>query len=416
MLVNQRYISVKFSEEELRERNKALAILLDISNFLSGSLRLGEVLDGALYKVMEHFGLHAGRVYLMDESGQSLTLAAHRGIEVSGLERVRINEGFTGKAAHSRSFILQHVSQLENQERRDLLLSKGLQIVVCVPLIAMDRVIGVINLAAKDVVEFDQEKIDLFGAIGNLIAVAAHNAKLYEDLEKKIREIQEKGETIKFFTYSALHDLKSPVIGIHGLTRLLHSQYRSALDDKGRHYCDQILKSAAQVELLVERINTYIMAKEAPLNIETFQVKEIIEMIRAEFSAALTQRGVTWVEPASLPEIRADRLSLTRVFRNLVDNALKYGGKGLSEIRIGYRSDGNFHIFSVSDDGVGVKNEHCEKIFQVFERHETSKGTEGSGLGLAITRVIAERHGGKVRMEPGAEKGVTFHIYLAKNL
>jgi K+-sensing histidine kinase KdpD len=416
MLINKRYIRVRFSEVELRARNRALAVLLDISDFLSRSQRLAEVLDGALQKVLEHFELDAGRIYLMDESGESLTLAAHRGVEISGLERVHISEGFTGKAARTQSFILQDASDLDDQVRAALLVSKGLNIIICVPLIAMGKVVGVLNLAASRLIELDQGMIDVFELIGNQIAIAIQNAKLYESLDAKIKEVAEKNETIKFFAYSALHDLKSPLIGIHGLSRRLHQQYRELLDDRGKNYCDQILKAAAQTQALVERINVYITAKEAPLSIEPVAVKEITETIRNEFAAALQQRGIIWSEPQEFPVVQADRLSLIRVFRNLVDNALKYGGADLREIRIAYRDDELHHILSVSDDGVGIKQEDQGKIFKAFHRQGTSRGVEGSGLGLAIVRVIAERHRGSVRVESGVPKGSTFTISIAKDL
>ena len=416
MLINKRYITVHFSEVELRARNWALAVLLDISDFLSHAQRLTEVLDGALQKVLEQFELDAGRIYLMDEGGESLSLAAHRGVEATGLERVHISEGFTGKAARTRSFILQDASDLEDRVRADMLARKGLKIIICVPLIAMGKVVGVLNLAASRPVELDQGVIDLFALIGNQIAIAIQNARLYESLDAKIREVAEKNETIKFFAYSALHDLKSPLIGIHGLSRLLHQQYRELLDARGKSYCDQILKAAAHAQALVERINIYVTAKETPLRIELLPVQEITLTIRNEFAAALQQRGVRWAEPQELPVVRADKLSLIRIFRNLVDNALKYGGEELHEIRIGYRDEGLLHTFTVSDDGVGIKKEDQDRIFKAFQRQETSRGVEGSGLGLAIIRVIAERHGGSVRVENGVPKGVTFSFSIAKEL
>jgi K+-sensing histidine kinase KdpD len=416
MLVNKKYLSVQFSESELRERNRALSILLDISNFLSRPLNFKEVLDGALHKVLQHFDLAAGRIYLVDDTGQYLDLAAHTGIEISGLEKVRMGEGFSGLAAQTRSFILQDVTALEDKKRAALLLSKGFRIVICVPLIAMDKVLGVMNLASAKVIEIDAGKVDLLGVIGNQIAVAANNARLYEDLANKVKELEEKRDTIRFFAYSALHDLKSPAIGIYGLTKLLHKHYRDLLDERGRRYCDQILNAAAQIEALVERINSYIMAKEAPFTFENVPLKEVTDVIRNEFAAVLNQRHISWVEPEHLPVIRADRLSLIRVLRNLADNALKYGGEGLSELKIGYAEDEDFHILSLTDDGVGMQKQDAEKVFEIFQRHKTSKGTEGTGLGLAIIKVIAERHRGSVRMEPGAGKGVTFHVCIAKHL
>ena len=72
MLINKKYLSVKFSESELRERNRALSILLYIGNFLSRPLQLKDVLDGVLHKVLDHFDLAAGRIYLTDDTHQYL--------------------------------------------------------------------------------------------------------------------------------------------------------------------------------------------------------------------------------------------------------------------------------------------------------------------------------------------------------
>jgi signal transduction histidine kinase len=115
-----------------------------------------------------------------------------------------------------------------------------------------------------------------------------------------------------------------------------------------------------------------------------------------------------------MPEINADRLSILRVIRNLVDNALKYGGDDLSEINIGCEQSAEFHLLSVKDDGVGIRREDFKKIFGTFERTQTSMGIEGTGLGLAIVREVAEQHGGKVWVEPGPKKGTNFYVSIKK--
>ena len=126
------------------------------------------------------------------------------------------------------------------------------------------------------------------------------------------------------------------------------------------------------------------------------------------------KRKIKWIESDPLPEILADKLSLSRVFRNLVDNALNYGGESLSEIRIEYEESDAFHIFSISDDGVGIKEKNRQKIFEVFQRDETSKGVAGSGLGLAIVKEIVERHDGNVFLADDRKNGATFRISIAK--
>jgi signal transduction histidine kinase len=223
-------------------------------------------------------------------------------------------------------------------------------------------------------------------------------------------------EKTKLLAYSISHDLKSPAIGIYGLTRRLLKDYEDILDERAKNYCDQILKAADHISALVANINVYISTKETPMRIESIKFREVLRLVRDEFSAQLDLRQIRWSQPKSVPDIRGDRLSVVRALTNLVDNALKYGGDDLSEIRIGYEASDEFHILSVSDDGVGINKQDPEKVFEPFQRHETSVGVKGIGLGLAIVREVAKKHGGKAWAEPGPEKGITFHLSISRHL
>jgi signal transduction histidine kinase len=249
------------------------------------------------------------------------------------------------------------------------------------------------------------------------LAKANEELRLEISERKRIEEaLHDSSEKLKFFAYSVIHDLKSPAIGIYGLTELLHKHYKDALDERGKSYCDQILRASVHVAALIEKINVYITTKESRLKIEKINIKDILQMVRDEFSPRLAVRQIKWVEPDAMVEVKADQLSILRVFRNFVDNALKYGGEELSEIRIGHEESEEFHTFSVSDDGAGIREGDYEKIFAALRRGETYKAVEGLGLGLAIVTEIAKRHGGRVWMEPRGDRLTTFHISLSKDV
>jgi light-regulated signal transduction histidine kinase (bacteriophytochrome) len=236
------------------------------------------------------------------------------------------------------------------------------------------------------------------------------------DRKEMEKALERSAEKIKRFAYSVSHDLKSPAAAIYGLTKRLHERYGDSLDEKGRRYCAQILRASLHVGALIEKINAYIEAKEAPLKAEEIDFREILQIIKDEFSPRLTIRQITWLEPETIPEIKADKLSMLRVFRNFVDNALKYGGESLSEISIEYQGNDDFHIFSVSDNGAGIRGGDYEGLFAAFRRDDTSKVAEGAGLGLAIVSEIAERHKGRVWAEPGKDQGATFFISVSRDL
>ncbi len=255
----------------------------------------------------------------------------------------------------------------------------------------------------------------VFSSEGRFLGQRGSNRDI-TDRKQAEAALLDSSQKLKLFAYSVAHDLKSPAIGVYGLTKRLSKSYRDVLDEKGRSYCEQILKTSEHIAALVDKINVYIATKEARLSIERINIAEILQMLKDEFSARLRIRQVEWLEPETAVEIRADRLAILRAFRNFVDNSLKYGGERLSKIWTGYEDAGDFHIFSFSDNGKGLKGEDSEKIFGAFQRNETSRGVEGAGLGLTIVKEIAEQHGGKVWVEPRSKKGTTFYISISKNL
>jgi signal transduction histidine kinase len=253
----------------------------------------------------------------------------------------------------------------------------------------------------------------------------------YTELAMGVRELKEEAidhrriektlidssERIKLFAYSISHDLKSPAVSLYGLTKRLHKDYAHILDEKGQRCCDFILKTAEQIVELVEQINVFISTKETPLKIEKISLKEVFQAIREEFSSQLAIREIKWTEPDCIPEISADRLCTIRALRNIVDNALKYGGDAFTNIDIGYKEADEFHILSVKDNGIGLRgHDSYRDIFAPFIRRGTSRGIQGSGLGLNILKEIAEKHGGEVWLKPGRERGVTFFISISKGL
>jgi signal transduction histidine kinase len=211
------------------------------------------------------------------------------------------------------------------------------------------------------------------------------------------------------------HDLKSPAIGLNGLVNLLNQKYFDLLDEKGKSYCEHIMKAAQYIGDLVENINIFIKSRELPLKIEKIDFTETLEMITEQFSTSSAMRNVEVHTPKTSIKIKADRLSLHRVFRNLIDNALHHGGEGLSKIIIKYEENERFHFFCISDNGMGIKEEDHDKVFEPFTRLQSPNGAQGSGMGLTIVKEIVERHGGKISVESVPGKGTNFFLSLPKD-
>lgn len=261
-----------------------------------------------------------------------------------------------------------------------------------------------VEVSAK-IVEFPDRKIML-----SVIRDISRRKKIETDLKQT-------SEKIKLFAFSIAHDLKTPAVALHGLAKLLNSKYGETLNEKGRSFCAHIMTAAEQIIALVDKINTYITTRENPLKVEYISPQEILQLIHDEFSTRLSVLNVSWHEPENMPAtIAADRISMIRIMRNLIDNSLKYGGEHLSKIEIAYKETYNHHIFSVANDGRIVNKEDLQKIFGIFERQEYSKETSGTGMGLAIVKEIVEQHHGAAWVESRPGKGMLFYFSISRNL
>ena len=237
------------------------------------------------------------------------------------------------------------------------------------------------------------------------------------DRKKAEEELQRSSEKIKLFSYSVAHDLKNPAIAILGLARILNNKYGNELTDRGKKICEQIQQSSEDIASLVDKINSFISAKETQLNIKEISLEKVFPLLQEEFFIQLNTRSVQWVISENVPDtLVADRLSIIRIFRNIIENSLKHGGYGLTRIEIGYRLADDLHIFTITDDGQGLKGKDSDNIFNWFNRETSSTEIQGSGLGLAIVKEIAALHGGAVWQEPAKPQGVIFYVSLSRHL
>ena len=272
---------------------------------------------------------------------------------------------------------------------------------------------------------------------GNIVAVVAMGNKSREYEEQDIKQLKlliegmwqivkrrqtegeliRQAEMIKHFTNKVVHDLKNPAISIFGLARILQRKYERLPQEKLKNFIEQIVNSSAQIVSLSEDINTYISTRESPLHFVDINLREIWITIRKEFLSQLKKGEIMWVEPEiNIPTIISDRHSLLRVYRNLVDNALKYGGNRLSEISMFFESSATHYVLGVQNNGDLIPPKEIDSIFEVFKRKEGDSGPAGTGLGLAIVKEVAKNHKGKSWVESSDAAKTTFYISITKNL
>jgi PAS domain S-box-containing protein len=424
---SNRDISIrKRAEMELRRVNRALKVLGESSQAMARATDEKEFLAEVSRMIVDVGGYRLAWIgSAQNDDKKSVRPVAQAGFEAGYLEKVDITwagtqrgRGPTGTAIRTgRPAVCKNIlNDPQFAPWRDEAVRRGYGSSIALPIRVGGKVIGALSIYAKEADAFYAQEVNLLEKLARDISYGLSALKDRIEREKAEEALVKSSNKIKMFAYSVSHDLKNPAIAIHGLAKRLSRYSSNRLDERGRTYCDQILKASEHIASLVEKINLYIKAKEVPLSIEKVKLKEILDAVKEEFAPQLAGRQIRWLEPETSPEVNADRTSMVRVLRNLVDNALKYGGHDLSEIRIRYQESEDSHILSVEDDGIGLKEQDTKTIFGPFKRKRMAGEVEGSGLGLAIVKEIAEQHKGRVWLEPAIEKGATFHISISKHL
>jgi two-component system phosphate regulon sensor histidine kinase PhoR len=285
----------------------------------------------------------------------------------------------------------------------------GIKRFMAVPLFDKDRIVAVTAVGNKSQ-EYGEHDIRQLQLLLEGMLQIIKRRQTEEELIKQAK-------MIKNFTNSVSHDLKNPAIAICGLAKVLKKKHEELPQEKLENFIEQIIKSSEQIVSLSEDINAYISTRETPLHLTSLDLKHIWNVIREEFTPQLRKRKIEWIESeGDIPKIRADQHGLLRVYRNLVDNALKYGGSGLSEIALNFEPSATHHILGVQNNGKLIPSEEIDSIFEVFMRKVGESAPAGTGLGLTIVREIAKHHKGKSWAESSDEGKTTFYISIAKNL
>ena len=297
-------------------------------------------------------------------------------------------------------------------------LAFGARAVLMVPLLRQDTVVGTIHLDQGEPYHWTQAQIDFAMTIANQAALAADNARLYEQVRAQLRELQEtqaqllqagKLAAVGKLVAGVAHELNNPLAVVLGQADLL-SQHSSDPDVLRR--TDKIRTSARRAAKIIRELTTF--ARPQPAAVADVQIEEVVEHALELRRQALSVRGtvLTFDAAPDLPLLHADELQLQQVVLNLLLNAeyaVAESGRP-PHIMIRLTGEADSVRLIVSDSGSGIRPEVLPRIFEPF--FTTKPIGEGTGLGLSISFRIVEAHGGRIWAESPPGGGATFTISL----
>ncbi|MBX4270283.1 GAF domain-containing sensor histidine kinase [Clostridium estertheticum] len=292
-----------------------------------------------------------------------------------------------------------------------------------IPIIYKDEIYGVVIMVNYKKAAYNESYRGNAYSIVSQVAVAIENAKLF----KKLKDID---ETKTDFLSTVSHELQTPLTSIIGFTEMVKRKFEGTivpeLDLSIEKNQSAVVKIKRNINIILaegERLSSLINelldisrmeAGKVLLNMRKIDIEEIITQVITLTNPIIRDKSLQVIQSISetLPEILADRDKLMQVIINLISNAIKFTEKGC--IVCSARVVGQNIIVSISDTGVGIREEDKKYIFEKFSQVGdtlTDKPT-GTGLGLAICKYIIEEHGGEIWVESEIGKGTDFSFSI----
>lgn len=224
------------------------------------------------------------------------------------------------------------------------------------------------------------------------------------------------GEQELDFIAFAAHELRGPITVIRGYLDVLEDELKDVLKDDQEELFRRLTVSANRLSGYINNIlnTSRYDRRHLKMHLEETSVESVYDTIKDDMQlrASAQNRLLSVSIPAGLPTIAADTASLSEVFGNLIDNAIKYSNEG-GAINVSATVKGDFVEVMVEDHGIGMPGNVVSNLFQKFYRSHRSRETvAGTGIGLYISKAIVESHGGNISVRSEDGKGSTFTVSL----
>ena len=238
-----------------------------------------------------------------------------------------------------------------------------------------------------------------------------------EEISRQKKDLEKLNQELDRFVHTVSHDIAGPLTTIVGYAAYLEGHYTQQLDEQGRNCISGVRKGATRLNILIKDMLELTRMNRVKNPYSRVSIEEIVNAAIANCDFMIRQTNAQVEIEKKLPEIVCDRIKITAVFSNLINNAVKFTRPNvLPVIKIGWNETPKEYEFYVKDNGIGIDPQHHQEIFDIFKRLHTTDQYGGSGVGLAIVKAALEDHGGRVRVESTIGQDTKFIFTVPKNL
>jgi PAS domain S-box-containing protein len=243
--------------------------------------------------------------------------------------------------------------------------------------------------------------------------IQALNATLERRVQQRTVYLERANKNLAAFTYSAAHDLRTPLRALSGFAEALIEDYGDRLDEKGRGYAGRIEAASAHMATVLDDLLHLSQVSTAEMNLQNVDLSAEVTAICDQLRARNPGRRVL-VTVEDGVRVTADRPLIRTVLENLLENAWKFtAGREHATIQFGVTPVDDAPLCCyVRDNGAGFDPAYANKLFQPFQRLHAASEYPGTGTGLASVQRIIDRHGGRTWAEGAVGRGATFYFTL----
>ncbi len=413
-------------QRALQQERAYLGHLVEVARMLlSAALTLEQILHYALETTITIAQAEGGSLITLDDQGRPKAVYTREGVRYEALDFAQrvLQEGAAGAAMRARQPLRVEDTTTSEYWLQDRGMSRWRSALV-VPLFYQEQALGILTLTHSKPGYFTPEHERWVIGAAELVALALHNALLYDEqfrLGQELLEAKEAAETLqrrqeRFFA-NLSHEMRTPlqaILGYVDVLRMEHPEWGTAVAD-----LNAIEEAARELLDLVNQMLEFQRTryKEQPLYLTEVAVPEIIASVQ-KVLRPLQQRQRNRLQVTITPPnltMHTDPDKLRRILLNLLSNAFKFTSAGQVTLTISEetRAGETWVRFVVRDTGVGIPPDKLDKIFEPFEQAEPYR-FGGTGLGLYLVRDFTRRLGGRVEVESQVGQGSVFTVWLPR--
>ncbi|MFQ5577145.1 MAG: GAF domain-containing protein [Anaerolineae bacterium] len=426
------------SQRQLEE----LESVTEAARAVVSSFNLDQILTRIMEEVTTRLNTEAAALLLLEPRGQELEFAAVAGPKSANLKGVRlpVGHGIAGWVAQNDRPVL--VPDVSRDER----FYKGLdqktgtvtRSVICVPLRARSRLIGVVEVINKKRGQFSRADQRLLESLATFAAVAIENARMYQEANQQLEQAtlyardfsttykkeRQQREALDKLRYSFLnvvsHELKTPLTVILQGLEALKNPRRGPLNAEQSEMITMLNRQSSYLRRLIDGLITFatFSARQGTMKFKPVPFGAVLDeaLALSKFKATRKHIALRDERPPALPTLSLDKDRMSEAVGHLIDNAIKFSPDG-EPVTVRTELDGPQLVLRVVDRGQGLPAGQLDGIWDSFTQLNTTleRGLEGLGLGLAIARYIVEAHDGTISVASEPGKGSEFTIRLPCN-